>query len=212
MTSVTAPSPAPSFVARAARLASVLLFGVVACTASSRSTETAASPNPEPAATQGAVSEAPTTANPDEGGATPAAGCRTDADCGAEAVCEGEGCGEVLGQCMPKARACTRDAQSYCDCEGVTFIASGKCPNRRFAHRGPCEAAGTPKPDGSPCEQASECESGVCEGEGCDVPGVCVAKSRPCTKDLRQYCGCDGKTFQGSGSCPGARFSKRAPC
>ncbi len=74
------------------------------------------------------------------------------------------------------------------------------------------EPAGTPKADGSECMAASECASGVCEGEGCDVPGKCMPTSRPCTKDLRQYCGCDGATFSGSGSCPGARFSKRAAC
>ena len=74
------------------------------------------------------------------------------------------------------------------------------------------EPSGEPKADGSDCNAGSECASGVCEGEGCDVPGKCMPTSRACTKDLRQYCGCDGTTFSGSGSCPGARFSKREAC
>jgi hypothetical protein len=70
------------------------------------------------------------------------------------------------------------------------------------------------RPVGAACLISSECESGVCEGEGCtdDRPGTCVARSRACTRDLRQYCGCDGKTFGASGSCPGRRFAARGPC
>ena len=77
-------------------------------------------------------------------------------------------------------------------------------------------AAGDRKgePDGAPCLVGPECASGVCEGEGCseDRPGTCAPRSRACTKDLRQYCGCDGKSFGASGTCPGRRFAARAPC
>jgi hypothetical protein len=70
------------------------------------------------------------------------------------------------------------------------------------------------KPDGSACLLATECSSGVCEGEGCtdDKPGTCAPASRGCTRDLRPYCGCDGQTFRTSGSCPGKRFSARLEC
>lgn len=69
------------------------------------------------------------------------------------------------------------------------------------------------KADGATCDGPDECASGVCEGEGCGPgQGTCAAKNRMCTRDLRPYCGCDGKTFQSSGSCPGARFSKKAAC
>lgn len=76
---------------------------------------------------------------------------------------------------------------------------------------------GTPKreakPAGAQCQAASECESGVCEGEGCgDTPGTCAPAQRACTRDLRAYCGCDGKTFRASGSCPGQRYSAKAEC
>jgi hypothetical protein len=69
-------------------------------------------------------------------------------------------------------------------------------------------------PAGASCIVGPECSSGVCEGEGCtqDRPGTCAPATRPCTRDLRQYCGCDGKTFGASGTCPGRRFAARAPC
>lgn len=75
-------------------------------------------------------------------------------------------------------------------------------------------AAATSRADGAACLAASECASGVCEGQGCDAatPGTCAPRSRACTRDLRAYCGCDGKTFHTSGSCPGQRFSSKGEC
>jgi hypothetical protein len=189
------------------RLGLVLALVIGACTTTPASTDTAAAP----------TTAAPVTTEPpaSDDGATPPTKttCNTNADCDG-GVCEGEGCGEMMGTCAAADRMCTRDLQTYCGCDGKEFGASGSCPGARFSKRGPCEAAAptTPGPDGSACESAGDCASGVCEGEGCDKPGVCVAKNRACTKDLRQYCGCDGKTFSGSGSCPGARFSKRSAC
>src|SRR6188768_3027315 len=54
------------------------------------------------------------------------------------------------------------------------------------------------KADGAACLAGDECSSGVCEGEGCGdaTPGKCMPRARGCTRDLRSYCGCDGKTFQ----------------
>jgi hypothetical protein len=68
--------------------------------------------------------------------------------------------------------------------------------------------------DGGACDQAIECASGICEGQGCGAgqKGVCMSRNRRCTRDLRTYCGCDGKTFRGSGSCPGRRFESRGAC
>lgn len=76
------------------------------------------------------------------------------------------------------------------------------------------EPTGSGKEAGASCLAGPECASGVCEGEGCtaDRPGTCAPAQRACTRDLRQYCGCDGKTFGASGTCPGRRFSARAPC
>jgi hypothetical protein len=81
------------------------------------------------------------------------------------------------------------------------------------------EPSPTPAPagsiaDGGSCLTAEECSSGMCEGEGCDDdhPGKCVPKDRMCTRDARSYCGCDGKTFVGSGSCPERRYQAAAAC
>ena len=68
-------------------------------------------------------------------------------------------------------------------------------------------------PEGARCLRSEQCASGVCEGEGCGPEGgTCAPAKRACTKDLRPYCGCDGKTFRTSGTCPGRRFDHRGEC
>lgn len=69
-------------------------------------------------------------------------------------------------------------------------------------------------PAGQACSSDSECDAEqVCEGIGCGAnEGRCVARERICTRDLATYCGCDGKEFQSSGSCPGGRFAYRGTC
>jgi hypothetical protein len=78
----------------------------------------------------------------------------------------------------------------------------------------PEAGGGTLTRDGGACERAIECQSGICEGQGCgaDRKGVCMSRNRACTRDIRTFCGCDGKTFQGSSSCPGQRFASRGKC
>ncbi len=69
------------------------------------------------------------------------------------------------------------------------------------------------RPDGAACSLAAECASGICEGQGCGPEqGRCAPRKRVCTMDLKAYCGCDGRTFRSSGSCPGLRFTRRGPC
>jgi hypothetical protein len=69
------------------------------------------------------------------------------------------------------------------------------------------------KAPGAACDEAAECASGICEGQGCGPgEGVCRASDRMCTQDLRPYCGCDGQTFSASGGCPGKRYSARGGC
>jgi hypothetical protein len=146
------------------------------------------------------------------------AACLIGDECGS-GVCEGQGCGSTNpGRCAPRTRACTKDLRMYCGCDGRTFQASGSCPGRRFAKAGACSGPPGPppgkKPDGAACLGSDECTSGVCEGEGCGdaQPGKCMPRARGCTRDLRTYCGCDGKTFRASGSCPGRRFASRDKC
>jgi hypothetical protein len=76
------------------------------------------------------------------------------------------------------------------------------------------ELPGALRGDGQSCLLDTECSSGFCEGQGCgeDQPGVCVGSMRRCTRDLRPYCGCDGKTFMASGTCPNRRYASPGPC
>jgi hypothetical protein len=139
--------------------------------------------------------------------------CLAGADC-ESGVCEGMGCGDDQpGVCAARERGCTRDLRPFCGCDGETFRASSSCPGRRYAHPGPCGTQ-TRRAEGASCLRADECESGVCEGMGCgdDQPGTCVSRKRPCTADMRPYCGCDGVTFHGSSTCPGRRYQSRAEC
>jgi hypothetical protein len=146
------------------------------------------------------------------------AACDSAADC-ATGVCEGEGCAPGRGRCAAKNRSCTRDRRAYCGCDGNTFYSSGSCPGRRFASRGVCGATGGGggaklAADGTACKAAADCQSGICEGEGCGdgTPGTCVSRKRPCTADMRAFCGCDGVTFGGSSTCPGRRYAARGEC
>lgn len=143
-------------------------------------------------------------------GAADGAACSVDTEC-ASGACEGQGCEAGQGRCASKDRACTMDLRAYCGCDGVTFESSGSCPGSRYEFAGRCEEG---RPEGSACLAGTDCQSGVCEGQGCgdDRPGTCAAAKRGCTKDLRTYCGCDGKTFRGSGSCPGRRYSTKGEC
>ncbi len=145
----------------------------------------------------------------------PDGGCLRNEDCDG-GVCEGLGCGDDQpGTCASPDRMCTRDSAAYCGCDGQTFRASGSCPGRRYAQKGECPASGPGDgSDGSPCKTAGDCASGICEGEGCgdDKLGTCQPASRPCTRDYQAYCGCDGQTFRGSGSCPGKRYASRGEC
>ncbi len=75
------------------------------------------------------------------------------------------------------------------------------------------EAASGSKAVGAVCGDGAECASGVCEGSGCEpTSGKCVDAKRMCTRDLRPYCGCDGKPFTASGTCPGRLYRNQGAC
>lgn len=140
------------------------------------------------------------------------AACDTANQC-QSGVCEGQGCGSKQGVCAQSDRRCTTDLVAYCGCDGKTFRGSSTCPGRRYERRNTCEAPPPKRPSGASCNVGGDCESGICEGQGCGPgQGVCAPKRRACTRDLRAYCGCDGTTFRASGSCPNRRFRSRGPC
>lgn len=90
---------------------------------------------------------------------------------------------------------------------------AGKTTPEPAAGGTPAEGAKGAKGDGDACDKSDDCASGVCEGEGCGPKqGKCAAKDRKCTMDLRSYCGCDGKSFQGGGNCPKKRYAKKGAC
>lgn len=67
---------------------------------------------------------------------------------------------------------------------------------------------------GAACLSTDQCQSGICEGMGCDdaTPGVCAPSQRACTRDRRAFCGCDGTQFYGSSSCVGTRYAYKGMC
>ncbi|HEY4182468.1 MAG TPA: hypothetical protein VGM90_36805 [Kofleriaceae bacterium] len=76
------------------------------------------------------------------------------------------------------------------------------------------DVATAPDGDNAACRKATDCASGVCEGEGCGdaALGHCAPAKRGCTRDRREYCGCDGHAFFGSSSCPGLRYKSKGKC
>jgi hypothetical protein len=96
---------------------------------------------------------------------------------------------------------------------GATDVAEPPSASGEQASGGEAAAAAQDaRADGQPCSRAEQCESGICEG-ACGVDKAkCMPRDRMCTRDLRIYCGCDGKEFRSSGSCPGRPFSRRGRC
>lgn len=173
----------------------------------------------EPKPDEGEAEGSPTTSEADaDSGSIPGptlpdgAACGSDAECDAEQVCEGIGCGANEGRCVVRDRICTRDLATYCGCDGKEFENSGSCPGNRFAYRGSCSPAlGL----GESCSSGQQCASGLCMGEGlegCSTGAMGVCSEAGCTKDLATYCGCNGFEFRGSGSCPNQQFAYRGPC
>ena len=94
---------------------------------------------------------------------------------------------------------------------------------------GPPASVSTPSPAPSPapaptvgappaaahkgCGADADCPSGqMCTfTPGCEAPGTC-APPRRCTRDLVEYCACDGTTFRGSSTCPVKAYRSRGKC
>jgi hypothetical protein len=136
------------------------------------------------------------------------ASCNVHEDC-ESGTCEGVGCGAFEGKCAEADRACEDDLRNFCDCDGNMFWGRSGCPGDRYTEDLECPYKAA---DGDTCEDHDDCASGICEGEGCDVPGRCVAANRLCTDDLVPFCGCDGMVFYGSSSCPEGRYDDALAC
>ncbi len=66
---------------------------------------------------------------------------------------------------------------------------------------------------GQACTASTQCGEGLtCAGEpGCGRPWSCQP-AHPCTRDLVPFCGCDGRVFRSSSSCPGRPHRSRGVC
>jgi hypothetical protein len=97
---------------------------------------------------------------------------------------------------------------------GETYFNGPPAPKRDAGFVAPSGPVPTLDGSAASCRFPSECASGICEGLGCDDdrPGHCAPSMRPCTRDRHAYCGCDGKTFFASGSCPGQRYAAPGTC
>ncbi|MFV8755859.1 hypothetical protein ACNOYE_35350 [Nannocystaceae bacterium ST9] len=64
-----------------------------------------------------------------------------------------------------------------------------------------------------PSEKGECLEGETCIGkQGCDATWECDA-AISCKKGTREYCGCDGKTFEAPfGNCPSAKYKYAGPC
>lgn len=68
------------------------------------------------------------------------------------------------------------------------------------------------------CYSGDDCESGICEGQGCtdDMPGMCRPVGHRCSPPRLNrvpYCGCDGELIYGIGdNCPGDRYQHEGEC
>lgn len=114
--------------------------------------------------------------------------CRlpTGARCPVGATCPaGDGCNDCT---------CTAPDALMCTARPCAFDAGPMRPN---------------------CTNSRECMAGAecAGGDGCATPWTCrPATGRLCTDDVVPYCGCDGRTFYGSSSCPPSPFSRRGAC
>ena len=66
---------------------------------------------------------------------------------------------------------------------------------------------------GDPKERGACLEGETCIGsQGCEAVWECDTKV-VCKKGVREYCGCDGKTFETAfGNCPTAKYQYPGPC
>lgn len=136
--------------------------------------------------------------------------CVRQSDCPSGSECVGpEGCGVPWTCVAGLGRPCTDDLASFCGCDGQTLTGSSSCPPGPYRARGACEP---PLP--RTCRSNTDCARGEqCQGpEGCGVTWTCSTGPVGCTADVANFCGCDGRTFQGSSSCPGQLFRHRGRC
>ncbi len=115
------------------------------------------------------------------------------------------GCALADGTVCPVGQTCRLGACASCFCASPgRALCTGGCPDA-----GPPTDIPVPRS----CTSTSDCPpSMMCEGpEGCGTIWTC-APAHPCTADIALFCGCDGRTFESSSSCPGQKYQRRGAC
>ena len=139
--------------------------------------------------------------------------CTTSADCAGGTQClGGEGCA-IPWTCQPAlGRPCTADYAPFCGCDGQTFGASSTCPDRPYAHRGPCEMppppdagpAGCTLADGSFCAVGAMCTlRGGCGGCYCASSGMLLCTGGCVDAGMPPPIACAPQDARGQGLCDG---------
>lgn len=133
--------------------------------------------------------------------------------------CRATGCGSTV--CSDQDVVTTCEYRPEYDCYKSAVCErgeSGACGWRDTPELAKCleeKKAGSAPPSGKTCQSSQDCDKGqACVGpEGCDKPWSCQpALGRMCTMDLAPHCGCDGKTYQSSSSCPARPYRHRGAC
>ena len=113
------------------------------------------------------------------------------------------GAGDQFGQCAKQPSACTKELHEVCGCDGVTYsnpclaasagvsvISEGACSGSSGIERICGGLTGAKCADGEYCDWALGDQCGAA-----DQTGKCLTKPDICTKELKQVCGCDDKTY-----------------
>ncbi len=119
--------------------------------------------------------------------------CDEECDCLEDFYCAtAPGDCDGHGECVERPRACTREFDPVCGCDGVTYS-------------NPCNAAaaGVSVAYEGECDRERGCESNddcalrqYCAKETCDDEfGECATRAEVCPLVFDPVCGCDGKTY-----------------
>lgn len=208
----------------------VILSGfVLACSGTSRHVdpppEPPQAPPPEPELVAEPVEEVMTV--PEDTTSPTGPACTRTSECTSGLACRGApGC-TTEWACGAPREGCGPEHVAYCNCDGVTFHALAGCPDRTYAHVGPCEDPGIADasfgvPNGDEpivqrdrtCSSNAECRGGeICYGPpGCGMDWRCE-RARGCARGgSASFCSCGGETFTAQRRCPGQPYARVGAC